>query len=468
MTAGPRWFQRLSIRWRLMTVGLVGLTVALVAAGSLLYAVLSATLANTLGAEANSAAREVATLVEQGRLSDPVPVSGALVVQVLDSSQRVVAGSLVADRLTPLLTADEVRRTLAGEQLTVPGSRSGLSGRLHVAAVSAGPGSAPVTVIAGVPTGEVDVSLGLVRTLLFVGLPLLLLALAVVAWRVIGAALAPVEALRLGAERIGADARPRRRRATVDRLPIPVADDEIHSLATTLNGMLDRLDGLAERQQAFLDDAAHELRSPLASLRTQLEVAEHVGDGGSLPADLLPDVERLSRLVDDLLVLARSGNGEAAPSLETVDLRPLLREIVSRYAAARVPVTLTDVAPGATAIEVPGNRADLRRVGTNLVDNAVRHASTAVTLSVGADPSGTWLRVTDDGHGIPLADRERVFERFTRLDEARDRDSGGTGLGLPIARELMRRNGADVTLTEAAPGVIAVVAWPRSIETPSS
>ena len=468
MTAGPRWFQRLSIRWRLMTVGLVGLTVALVAAGSLLYAVLSATLANTLGAEANSAAREVATLVEQGRLSDPVPVSGALVVQVLDSSQRVIAGSLVADRLTPLLTADEVRRALAGEQLTVPGSRSGLSGRLHVAAVSAGPGSAPVTVIAGVPTGEVDVSLGLVRTLLFVGLPLLLLALAAVAWRVIGAALAPVEALRLGAERIGADARPRRRRATVDRLPIPVADDEIHSLATTLNGMLDRLDGLAERQQAFLDDAAHELRSPLASLRTQLEVAEHVGDGGSLPADLLPDVERLSRLVDDLLVLARSGNGEAAPSLETVDLRPLLREIVSRYAAARVPVTLTDVAPGATAISVPGNRADLRRVVTNLVDNAVRHASTAVTLSVGADPSGTWLRVTDDGHGIPPADRERVFERFTRLDEARDRDSGGTGLGLPIARELMRRNGADVTLTEAAPGVIAVVAWPRSTEKPSS
>ena len=468
MTAGPRWFQRLSIRWRLMTVGLVGLTVALVAAGSLLYAVLSTTLANTLGAEANSAAREVATLVEQGRLSDPVPVSGALVVQVLDSSQRVIAGSLVADRLTPLLTADEVRRALAGEQLTVPGSRSGLSGRLHVAAVSAGPGSAPVTVIAGVPTGEVDVSLGLVRTLLFVGLPLLLLVLAAVAWRVIGAALAPVEALRLGAERIGADARPRRRRATVDRLPIPVADDEIHSLATTLNGMLDRLDGLAERQQAFLDDAAHELRSPLASLRTQLEVAEHVGDGGSLPADLLPDVERLSRLVDDLLVLARSGSGEAAPSLETVDLRPLLREIVSRYAAARVPVTLTDVAPGATAIEVPGNRADLRRVVTNLVDNAVRHASTAVTLSVGADPSGTWLRVTDDGHGIPLADRERVFERFTRLDEARDRDSGGTGLGLPIARELMHRNGADVTLTEAAPGVIAVVAWPRSIETPSS
>ena len=468
MTAGPRWFQRLSIRWRLMTVGLVGLTVALVAAGSLLYAVLSATLANTLGAEANSAAREVATLVEQGRLSDPVPVSGALVVQVLDSSQRVIAGSLVADRLTPLLTADEVRRALAGEQLTVPGSRSGLSGRLHVAAVSAGPGSAPVTVIAGVPTGEVDVSLGLVRTLLFVGLPLLLLVLAAVAWRVIGAALAPVEALRLGAERIGADARPRRRRATVDRLPIPVADDEIHSLATTLNGMLDRLDGLAERQQAFLDDAAHELRSPLASLRTQLEVAEHVGDGGSLPADLLPDVERLSRLVDDLLVLARSGNGEAAPSLETVDLRPLLREIVSRYAAARVPVTLTDGAPGTTAIDVPGNRADLRRVVTNLVDNAVRHASTAVTLSVGADPSGTWLRVTDDGHGIPPADRERVFERFTRLDEARDRDSGGTGLGLPIARELMHRNGADVTLTEAAPGVIAVVAWPRSIETPSS
>lgn len=206
MTAGPRWFRRLTIRWRLMTIGLVGLAVALAAAGTLLYAVLSATLTRTLASEASAAAREVAGLVDQNRLSDPVPVSGALVVQVLDGSSRVVAGSPVADRLTPLVTVDEAGRALAGEAMTVPGSRAGLTGRLQVAAVAAGPGSARLTVVAGVPTGDVDVSLGLVRTMLLIGLPVLLTALGAVAWRVIGAALAPVEALRLGAERIGADA----------------------------------------------------------------------------------------------------------------------------------------------------------------------------------------------------------------------------------------------------------------------
>ena len=205
MTAGPRWFRRLTIRWRLMTIGLVGLAVALAAAGTLLYAVLSATLTRTLASEASAAAREVAGLVDQNRLSDPVPVSGALVVQVLDGSSRVVAGSPVADRLTPLVTVDEAGRALAGEAMTVPGSRAGLTGRLQVAAVAAGPGSARLTVVAGVPTGDVDVSLGLVRTMLLIGLPALLTALGAVAWRVIGAALAPVEALRLGAERIGAD-----------------------------------------------------------------------------------------------------------------------------------------------------------------------------------------------------------------------------------------------------------------------
>lgn len=475
MTAGPRWFRRLTIRWRLMTIGLVGLAVALAAAGTLMYAVLSATLSRTLASEASAAAREVASLVDQNRLSDPVPVSGALVVQVLDGSSRVVAGSPVADRLTPLVTADEAGRALAGEALTVPGSRSGLAGRLQVAAVAAGPGSAPVTVVAGVQTGDVEVSLGLVRTMLLVGLPVLLAALGAVAWRVIGAALAPVEALRLGAERIGADARagrltrrprpssvvPADAEVPADRLPVPESRDEIRSLATTLNGMLDRLDALAERQQAFVDDAAHELRSPLATLRTQLEVAAHVGEGGSLPTELLPDIERLARLVDDLLVLARSGSEVRSGRVEAVDLTSLLGEIATRYAAARVPVTLAD-SDGPAETVLSAYRPDLVRVVTNLVDNAVRHASTAVTLSVGADPGGTWLRVTDDGHGIPDGDRERVFERFARLDEARDRDSGGSGLGLPIARELARRNGADLHLADAHPGVVVELRWALS------
>ncbi len=456
LPGGPSWFQRLTIRWRLMAIGLVGLAVALAAAGVLLYAVLSATLSRALAAEATAAAREVATLVDQGRLPDPVPVSGALVVQVLDGSLRVIGGSSMADRLTPLVTAEEARSALSGEQVTVPGSRTGLGGRLTVAAVAAGPGSARVTVVAGVPTGDVEVSLGSVRTLLLVGLPLLLGVLAAVAWRVIGAALAPVEALRQGADRIGANP---------SRLPVPVAHDEIRALALTLNGMLARLDASAARQQAFLADAAHELRSPLATIRAHLDVAAHLGDGGSLPADLLPEVERLSRLVDDLLVLARSGEEPAPAAVDDVDLTELVAEIIGRYAAARVPVSspvlVADSSPQPTMLRA--NRGELVRVVTNLVDNAVRHAATGVTVTSGTDPAGVWLSVTDDGGGIPEGERERVFERFARLDEARDRDHGGSGLGLPIARELARRNGAEIGLHPAHPdgtGVRAELRWP--------
>ncbi|MFZ1288036.1 MAG: hypothetical protein WAR57_13475, partial [Candidatus Phosphoribacter sp.] len=124
--------ERLSIRWRLMTIGVVGLAVALTAAGVLMYAVLSATLSRSLAAEARAAAVEVATLVDQNRLPDPVPVSGALLIQVFDSGGRVLSGSLLSDRITSLLTAEEVARALAGETVTVPGSRAGLSGRLDV------------------------------------------------------------------------------------------------------------------------------------------------------------------------------------------------------------------------------------------------------------------------------------------------------------------------------------------------
>ncbi|MBK8470451.1 MAG: HAMP domain-containing histidine kinase [Actinomycetales bacterium] len=454
-----------------MTIGVVGLTVALTAAGVLMYAVLSATLSRSLAAEARAAAVEVATLVDQNRLPDPVPVSGALLIQVFDSGGRVLSGSLLSDRITSLLTADEVARAVTGETVTVPGSRAGLSGRLEVAAVAAGPATARVTVVAGVPTADRDASLSLVSTLLLVGLPLLLLVLGVIAWRVIGSAFAPVEALRLGAERIGAQRgggqRGGEQRGGGARLELPAARDEVHALGSTLNAMLARLEESSAHQRAFLADAAHELRSPLATMRTQLEVAGHLGDGGSLPSELLPEVERLTRLVDDLLVLARTGAEAGPPRTETVSLPSLLAEIATRYAAARVPV---DLAPGlaldrtldddldGTRVEVlvSGDRGELRRAIANLVDNSVRHAATRVVLDCGnvgtggtGGGSGPWVSVRDDGHGIPAADRDRVFERFTRLDDARDRDSGGSGLGLAIARELLRRNGADVALSDA-------------------
>lgn len=519
----PGWWARLGLRWRLMLVGLSGLGGSLAAAAIVLYAALATTLPGALADEAGRAAKEVAALAGEGRVPDPVPVAGALVVQVLDEQGRVIGASALADRLTPLATPEELARVAAGERVTVPGSRSGLSGPLLLATASAGraaatPGSAGATlspggvtpspagvspgrrtVVAAVPTGDSETTLAQLRTTLLIGVPLLLAVLGAVAWRVIASALAPVEQLRRGAERIGAagawgaggaggsrgagvargvggargrtEAGPDLRAASGDgpgeRLPVPAARDEIHALATTLNEMLARLEHLHVRQRSLLDDAAHELRSPLATMLTQLEVAQRIGEGDGLPDELLPQVRRLATLVEDLLVLARTDSGTLPVRRDPVDLRGLLVEVAGRYAAARVPVTVA-VTPGDTSSAAPagpaqvlvsGSRDDLTRALTNLVDNAVRHARTAVTLRLVTSPSAVEVHVVDDGRGIPPEQRERVFDRFTRLDDARDRDSGGTGLGLPIARELLHRNGAEVHLSDAEPGVDAVVWW---------
>ena len=529
----PGWWARLGLRWRLMLVGLTGLGGSLAAAAIVLYAALATTLPGALADEAGRAAKEVAALAGEGRVPDPVPVAGALVVQVLDEQGRVIGASALADRLTPLATPEELARVAAGERVTVPGSRSGLSGPLLLATASAGraaatpgPAAAPPssaganpgsvgttpspagglisarrTVVAAVPTGDSETTLAQLRTTLLIGVPLLLAVLGAVAWRVIASALAPVEQLRRGAERIGAagawgaggaggsrgagvargvggagargrtEAGPDLRAAAGDgpgeRLPVPAARDEIHALATTLNEMLARLEHLHVRQRSLLDDAAHELRSPLATMLTQLEVAQRIGEGDGLPDELLPQVRRLATLVEDLLVLARTDSGTLPVRRDPVDLRGLLVEVAGRYAASRVPVTVAvrpgDAGSAASAgpaqVLVSGSRDDLTRALTTLVDNAVRHARTAVTLRLVTSPTAVEVHVVDDGRGIPPEQRERVFDRFTRLDDARDRDSGGTGLGLPIARELLHRNGAEVHLSDAEPGVDAAVWW---------
>lgn len=451
--AGPRpgRFARLSLRARLMVIGVSGVALALSAGGVGLYATLTVSVDATLDNEALTSGREVAALVAEGRLPTPVPVSGAQLIQVVDGSGRVIGGSVSADRLTPLLRPAELSAALAGNAVQVSGARAGLSGPLRARALPAGPPDSGASVIVALQVGDVLTSRAALRNGLLVAIPLLVLALALIAWRVIGWTLRPVERLRLEAERISG-------RDRAERLGVPPAADEIRALAVTLNKMLDRLAGARGRQQSFVADAAHELRSPLASMRTQLEVADRLGDGGSLPADLAADVDRLSALVEDLLLLARADADTRGPTDPTVfDARGWLAAIQTGYANARVPVTLRPGPP----VAVRADPAELRRAVGNLVDNAVRHASSGVWLDVArmggatVDVAGNAaescdtegevvITVGDDGPGISAADRERVFDRFTRLDDARDRDAGGTGLGLAIVRELVTRAGGTV------------------------
>ena len=442
----------LGLRGRLMVIGVLGLSVGLALGGVVLLAVLGYALQRSVDADATRTAEAVARLAAEDALPDPLPVAGGQVrVQVVDAQGRIRAASIDADRLVPMVRPDRLdpdRR----ERLVVSGERVGLAGPVRVVTVPAGTAADPLTVLVAKSLADVRHSTHVVRTILLVSFPLLVGVLAAVAWRVVGATLRPVEALRRGAEEITGRAGP-------ERLPVPASRDEVHRLAVTLNDMLDRLESARQRQRAFVADAAHELRSPVTNIRTELEVAQRLGDRtdwAAVTESLLADTERLSRLVDDLLLLARldeaAGRGAARSgpaATGPVELGELLTVTASRYPSPPVEVT----PPGAPLWTV-GDPDELRRVLTNLLDNAVRHARTRVVLA--AAPAGAYhlVTVTDDGPGIPAADRERVFDRFTRLDDARARDAGGAGLGLAIVRELVRRAGGTVSLDDAdGPGL---------------
>ena len=435
----------LGLRGRLVLLTTVGLAVGLIVGGVVLTVVLRLGLLRAADQAIEQTGQEVAQLIDANRLPDPVPAGGTTVVQVLDDGGRVLAASPGADRLVAALPADQLAVARDGP-ITLSGSLFGVLGPVRVVALSAGPTGSPSTVLVATPSSDIDDAVSVVRTSLIAGFAVLLAVLALVAWRLIGATLRPVEALRVGAQRITGT-------NSAETLPLPNSADEIRRLAETLNDMLGRLEASRLRQRAFVADAAHELRSPLASLRTQLDVAVATGDAADT-ADLLAEVERLTRLVNDLLLLARVDDA-APPPRELLDLGVVALHVADRYAAQSIPVLVETVADSV----ISASPQALERVLANVLDNAVRYARSAVRVSVGPSDGGVLVVVSDDGPGIPAGDRERVFERFARLHDARDRDTGGTGLGLAIVSELIGAQGGTVRLLDAEGGGLRVELW---------
>jgi signal transduction histidine kinase len=441
-----KWWASLSLRGRLVLLGTSGLIVGLTIAGVAMATAMTYSFRGSLDRSADSTVTEIATLLQEGGLPETLPAPSNQVVQILDPQRRsVLAGDQGADLLVPLLRGSEVDRALRGERIEVPGDRAVQPDTLRVTAHQVPDGK---IILVGVPLGDYHRSLALLNNALWVTYPALVLVLVVIAWRVVGVALSPVDRLRSGAERItGA--------ATDERLPVPPSSDEIQRLAITLNHMLDRLAVSRARQRTFIADAAHELRSPLASIRIQIEVAQKLGDWAAVSDDVIADLDRLTRLVDDLLLLARADASDPRrTALEPVELHTLLTSVARRYDTVTVD-------PG-ESLWTEGDPDALLRVVLNLVDNAVRHAHENVVLAVAPEGhSEVLLTVTDDGEGIPAPLRERVFDRFARLDDGRARDAGGSGLGLAIVRELVRRHGGTARLIDARPGVRAEIRLPR-------
>ncbi|MCL2424001.1 MAG: HAMP domain-containing histidine kinase [Micrococcales bacterium] len=433
----------MTVRVRLTLLATAAVLVVLVVGALALTSVLSARRVAALDEIVRPRATETAALVAADRLPAALPVTQpGEIVQVLDASGAVVASSANASMTLPVLPATEVDRLRPVSGVASASSDLGsYDGPVRVAVTGATYRGEPVVIVASVPLGEVQGLVGALRVALFGVVPVLVGAFALVCWYLLGAALAPVEQLRAAAAEVARTGGP-------GALPVPRRTDELAALARTLNEMLDRLESAASRQRTFVADAAHELRTPLAALRTQVEVAaEHPGTTSvvELADDLHTEVLRLQRLVDDLLVLARVGARRVAPG--PVDLAVVAHDVVAQIAEpGSVQVTVEGTG---TATGVPD---DMTRVVRNLVDNAVRHATSTVTVLLAAGR----IDVDDDGPGIAEADRERVFERFVRLDDARHRDDGalvgGSGLGLSIARELARELGGDIVLSQSSAG----------------
>ena len=245
-------------------------------------------------------------------------------------------------------------------------------------------------------------------------------------------------------------------------MPVPPGDDEISGLAQTMNGMLERVSTTVDRQRRFVADASHELRSPLTRIRSELEVDlahPEVADPVATHRSVLEETIGLQRLVDDLLLLARSDANVPAP---TVDEPVDLDDIVVRVARRAREATLVAVeVPEVRVLRTRGDARQLTRAVANLADNAVRHATSRITLTLARQGDLAVLAVADDGPGIPADQRDRVFERFARLDEARPRATGGTGLGLAIAREIVEHHGGTLTIDgQRRSGACFIVALP--------
>ncbi|MEZ0110483.1 signal transduction histidine kinase [Catenulispora sp. EB89] len=444
-----------SLRLRLTALAALAITVTVGLATAVLVATLVSSVRSNETTTLNAYAESVARSATDGRWPTPLPPAPGdpgMWAQVVDSS----SGQVVA--ATQNVAGRPAMYTLAAGS-TSPKPSPSLVGHEdeQVAAQRYVVGSTPVVVYAGGPTRLLSILTSDIRGHLLYAVPVVLLGAIGISWLLIGRTLRPVERMRAEAAEITGSGLHR-------RIPEPDGDDEIGRLARTLNIMLGRLETSAARQRRFVSDASHELRTPVTAIRTSMEVGLAHPDRAPWPelaARAVAEAARLQRLVDDLLLHARADDDTLVARHEPVDLHGLAVAAVAAVEAvpSRIPIAV-EVEAGAGAedeagVRVAGDPDQLTRLLRNLLDNAERHATAQIRVRVTMDgPQTAVVEVIDDGPGIPLADRERIFDRFVRLQTARERGPGataGTGLGLSIARDIVTAHGGTIDVTDSDP-----------------
>jgi signal transduction histidine kinase len=443
-----------TVRFRITALATLAVLAVLAVTAIGLVVVQRRALTDSLDESLATEARAVAARVEDAGAAvtavDAPTVDDDAVAQVVVGDEVVAASRPALDRrpLAPAPSGTSATRTSD----SVPGGDGAFRVvSQRVGGPEGGGVGGPATVVhVAAPLDDVDESVGLLARSLALAVPAVTALLAALVWALAGRTLRPVESIRREVAQIGATDLRR-------RVPVPPGDDEVARLARTMNAMLERVEDAADRQRRFVGDASHELRTPLARMRSEIEVDLAHPDRADLAAthrSVLDETIGMQHLVDDLLRLARAdGVGDAAghPDGEgATPTGPRLDEVVAgevSRARAASPVALD--LPAAAPVTVAGDRAELRRVVANLLDNATRHARSHVEVTVDDTDGAAEVAVTDDGPGVPPDQAERIFERFARLDDARSSADGGTGLGLAIAREIAERHGGTLTLDTA-------------------
>lgn len=400
-------------------------------------------------------AEDIALLVEAGSDLESLgtPSREEALAQVVGPDGSVVASS---ENVTgqPPVTGREAAGITTVDSLPIEDDPF----RLLVETAAGSDGPYRIIIAGGLDPIEESLD-ALSRSLLLIA-PILLVVVAGVTWLIVGRALRPVESIRAEVAAISGQRLDR-------RVPEPSSGDEIGRLARTMNLMLDRLQAAWARQDRFVADASHELRSPLTSIRSQLEVdLAHPtsADWQDTHAEVLEEVDNLQQLVDDLLFLARTDAGVRSRS-EPVDLDDIVLREAERI---RLQTDLDVVTRAVSAGQVAGDRYQLQRLVRNLRENAAHHGETKVEIGLREAEDGAELTVSDDGPGIPVEAREAIFERFVTLDDARTRGGVGTGLGLAIVHEIVAQHGGAISVVgDPGHGTVFTVRFPPCITTNS-
>jgi signal transduction histidine kinase len=434
--------RRLTANWgisaRSAFVAATVVFVALGIAGAGLAAILYRTMLSGIDSAAATRVSEVAAqVIERGAAGvDPT---------MLETDQRVVAVQVIAQDGTVVLRSQSAPdRPLVAMKDVGDGIRIGMPeqsspfGRIRFSAQTVAGPDDRYTILVGEGSATVASTVWAVVVALAIAAPVVIVVSGAATYVLVRRSMQSVDDIRSRVADITTS-------DLAERVPVPGSRDEISALAVTMNEMLARIEAGHNAQQRFVGDASHELRSPLTTIISALEVA--VAHPEVLSADLatttlMPEALRMKALIDDLLLLARADERGLEMAREDVDLDDLAAAELERLRRE----TDLDVSADLEPARLTGDPAALSRVMRNLLNNAARHAVSRVIVSVRPVTDGVAVEVSDDGPGISPADRQRVFDRFVRLDPDRSRSAGGTGLGLAIVREIVMAHDGRVTI----------------------